>query len=126
MAGITQTYVLTIKDDAQRVVSTETHGVTGDAEEEFNVVAPQAGDVTVPLTIAVSGIVAFWIVSDKNVTLTENDDGTPDLTKALVANVPFWWYTGLGTNPFTVDITALKFANAGATEATVKGGFLSS
>lgn len=57
--------------------------------------------------------------------MTENDDGTPDLTVVMVANVPYWWHSGLGsTCPFTVNITSLKFTNAAAAVATVHGAFL--
>ena len=127
MAGIKQTYALSIKDDASRVIASDTHIVTGDSEEEFNVTAPLSGNVSVPLTIAYATMVAFYVVSTKDVTMTVNDDGTPDLTVALVANVPYWWYDGLGTNPITADLTgasALKFTNAGAADATVRGAFL--
>lgn len=125
MAGLNQTFTTTIKDDASRVVATETHTETGDSLEEFNVSCPGSSNVVVPLTVDVSTVTAFWIVSDGAVALTENDDGSPDLGPiSLVANVPYWWFTGKGTNPFTVDVTSLKFTKATAGAATVKGAFL--
>lgn len=124
MAGITQTYVTQIKDDAARVVASESHAATGDAVEEFNVTVPGSGNVVVPLTVDVSTLEAFWIVCDKAVTLTFNDDGSPDLTVALAAGVPYWWYSGKGTNPLSIDLTNIKFTKADAGAATAKGGFL--
>jgi hypothetical protein len=124
MAGITQTFVTAIKNDAAATVATATNTQTGDALEEFSVVAPGSGNVVLPITVDVSTVISFYIVSDKDVTLTENDDGSPDLTQALTANVPYWWYNGNGTNPFTVDITSLKFTKAGAGDAVCRGAFL--
>ena len=121
MAGISQTYTLSIKDDAGRLVTTDTHSVTGDASEEFSLVVPGSGNVTLPLTVDVSAVVAFYVVCDKAVTMLEN---TSDLSVVLAAGVPYWWYTGKGDNPFTVDITSLKFTKADATDALVKGAFL--
>ena len=123
-----QTFALTIKDDASRVVASDAHVVSGDAEESFSVVCPGSGNVSVPVTIDVSTVVAFWIMSTKSdVTLTFNDDGSPDLTVVLVANVPYWWYTGLGANPLSVDLTgasAIKLVKSTATDALVTGAFL--
>jgi hypothetical protein len=112
MAGISQTHILTIKDDAGRVATTTTTVITGDTEVEFNV------------AVIAANIVGFYIVSDKAVTMTENDDGTPDLTVALAAGVPYVWRTGLGANPISVDITSLKLVKADATAAIVKGSFI--
>jgi len=127
VAGISQTFAITIKDDASRVAASETHVVSGDSEESFNVTCPGSGNVSIPLTIDVSNIVSFWINSTKAVSLTVNDDGSPDLTIALAANVPYWWYTGIATNPISIDLTgasALKFTKADATDCVVSGAFL--
>lgn len=128
MPGITQTYTTAISDDAGRVVATQANIQTGDSEETFSVTCPGSSNVSVPLTITQAGMLAFWVVSDKSdVTMTVNDDGSPDLTVALTANVPYFWATGMGTNPITQNLTgasALKFVKSTATNATVKGGFL--
>jgi hypothetical protein len=124
MAGISQTHILTIKDDAGRVATTTTTVITGDTEVEFNVSVPGSGNHVVDLAVIAANIVGFYIVSDKAVTMTENDDGTPDLTVALAAGVPYVWRTGLGANPISVDITSLKLVKADATAAIVKGSFI--
>jgi hypothetical protein len=131
MAGINQTYALSIKDDASRVIASDTHVVTGDAEEEFNVTVPGSGSVSVPVSVDVSNLVAFYVVATKAITMTFNDDGTPDAPSpiSLVANVPYWWYTGRGACPITIDLAAanaLKFTKADATDAVVRGAFLTS
>jgi len=122
MSGITQTYTTYITDDAGRVRAIETNAQTGISEEEYNVTSPGEDDVVVPLTIAFADLIAFWAVSDQDVTMTVNADA---LVVSLVANVPYWWATGKGTNPIDEDITSVTFANAGTTDATVKGAFLS-
>jgi len=128
MAGIVQTYTTAITDDAGRVVASKAKAVTGDSEEEFSVSCPGSSNVSVPLTIAQAGMVSFWVVSDAaDVTMTVNDDGSPDLTVALTANVPYFWNADMGANPITADLTgasALKFTKSSAGAATVKGAFL--
>lgn len=62
-----------------------------------------------------------YIVSDQDVTMETNDGTTPDDSFSLSANKPFVWYAGCGIpNPFSADVTALFFSNAGASEATVQ------
>jgi hypothetical protein len=125
MAGITQRFTTQIKNNAGVLEATENSIITGDAEETFSVIAPGSGNVVLPITVDQSSMVSFWVVSDVNgVTMTVNDDGSPDLTVVLAAGVPYWWVTGKGTNPITADVTDLKFTKAGAGDATVKGGFL--
>ncbi|MGV0984995.1 MAG: hypothetical protein ACOYB2_10600 [Limnohabitans sp.] len=131
MAGIRQTYAISIKDDAGRAVASESAILVGDAEEEFNVTCPGSGNVLVPVSVDVSSLVALWIVSDKEVTMTLNDDGTPDAPSpiTLAAGIPYWWYTGKGACPITIDLAgpnALKFVKADAGDAVVKGAFLTS
>lgn len=128
MAGIRQNFTTVIKDDAGRTQATEDSIMIGDSEEEFSVTCPGSGNVSVPLSIVIANVTAFWIVSDKALTMTVNDDGSPDLTVSLAAGVPYWWYTGKGDNPIPNDLTgasALKFAKGTAGDATVKGAFLS-
>jgi hypothetical protein len=129
MAGITQTFTTAITDDAGRVVATKAKAVTGDSEEEFNVSCPGSSNVAVPLSIVQAGMVSFWVVADAaDVTMTVNDDGSPDLTVVLVANVPYFWNADMGDNPITDDLagaSALKFTKSSAGAATVKGAFLS-
>lgn len=128
MAGMNLTFVVQIKDDSGHLLASDTTVVTSDGEISFNVSVPAKsgpdGTFTVDLPVDVSTCQAFYIVSTKALTMTENDDGTPDLTASLAANVPYWWRTGQGTNPFTVDVTSLKFTNAGAEAAVVQGSFI--
>ena len=122
--GIHHTYYLTIRNDASQLKASQSVTVTADAEVEFYVDVLGVSDNVVDIVLDASTIEAFYIVSDKDVTMTENDDGSPDLTVALTAGVPYWWYGGFGANPFSVDLTSLKFANAGATSAHVRAAFL--
>ena len=128
MAGITQTYTTAITDDAGRVVATHANIQTGDSEETFNVSCPGSSNVSVPLTVAFATMISFWIVTDgSGVTLTVMDDGSPNVTQVLTANVPYFWITGHGTNPISEDLAganALKFTKSGAGAAVCKGGFL--
>jgi hypothetical protein len=123
---ITHTYSLQIKDDAGRVVANTAAAITADEELEVSVTVPPKvggtnGTVTVDLAVDVSTMQDFFMVADGDVTMTEN---TSDLVKALAKGVPFWWYTGLGTNPFSIDVVTLKFDNAGAAPVVVHGAFL--
>ena len=123
MAGLKHTFKIQIEDDAGRVVGRDTYVEEGEEEIEFKTDVP-TGSVVVSLPVDVSQIDSFYIVSDKAVTLTENDDGTPDLTVSLLAGVPYWWHAGMSANPFSVDIVTLKLANAGSATASVHGAFL--
>ena len=124
--GIRQTFTMKITDDANRIVATGGANTVGDEEIEFSVDVPAKsganGENQVDIVIDVSDVQSFYIVANGALTMTENV--TPDLTVALSANQPYWWYTGLGSNPFTVDCTYLKFTNATASIITVHGAFL--
>jgi len=120
--SIRQTFTLTIKDDAGRVVATDESAQLGDDLAQFSETSPASGNVTVPVVVPVADIIGFWVISDQDVTMLEN---VADLSHALVANVPFWWHLGQGACPFTIDIATLKFTNAGLVDANVKGAILS-
>jgi hypothetical protein len=122
MAGITRTFVTQVKDDAGRVLGSATVSKTADGEIEFDVTVPGSGNYQVDLPIDVSNCVAWYMVSDKIVTMTENVG--PDLTKVLAAGVTWFWHNDMGANPFTVDVIYLKFTKADATDANVKGAFI--
>ena len=123
--SIIQTIATEIRNGSGGVVASATHTQSGDVEQEFSVVAPGSGNVVVALAVTAADIVAFAIVADKAVTFTINDDGTPDDTFALAADVPFHWDAGgLGACPLTHNITSMKFAKAGAGDAAVRGVFL--
>lgn len=123
--SLTQTVVIEVRNASGQVVGTETATVTGDVEQEFSVQAPAADSVTVALAVTAADIVGFAIVSTRAVTLTVNDDGTPDETYTLAAGQVFAWNSGQEVaNPITHNITSLKFANAGASAAEIRGVFL--
>jgi len=122
MAGISRTFVTQIKDDAGRVLSSATVTKTADGEIEFDVTVPGSGNYQVDLPIDVSNVVAWYMVADKAVTMTENV--TPDLTKVLTAGTAWFWHSDMGANPFTVDVIYLKFTKADAGDANVKGAFI--
>ena len=123
--SLSHTYTMTVTDSNGTLSTTSPVVVTGDAEETFSVVSPNASFVDLAMTIDVSTIVAWWMVSDQDVTFLEN---AADLTFLLSANVPFFWYSstpsGFGSNQLTVDMTTMKFTNAGGTDANVTGAFL--
>jgi len=76
--------------------------------------------------VDISAVKAFGLKSTKAVTVTVNDDGTPDATIALAANVPLIWVAALAgtqyptSNPLgSADITGMKVTNASGAAATV-------
>ncbi len=121
MAGINTTYTTSITNDDGGVEAEKIKIANSDSIESFNVTSPNSSDVTVDLSIVFGDMVSFWVVSDQDVTMTENI--AEDLTQALVANVPYFWNADMGANPFSVSVVTLKFANAGGTDATCKGAF---
>jgi hypothetical protein len=122
-AGIKQTFQTAITDSKGRSVFSHTERVVGVMEVEFDIDVPAASSHTVLVAVDVSRVQSFWIVSDKLVTMTENDDGTPDLTDVLRPGQPYYWYGGT-PNPFTIDIVSLKFRNSGLSGTRVQGAFL--
>lgn len=69
----------------------------------------------------VARLKSIIVLSDKDVTMEVNSSAGSGGTFALQANKPLVWYTGsYYANPFSVDVTALYFSNAGADAATVK------
>jgi hypothetical protein len=123
VAGITESFTVDIWGATGRREASHTDEVTGTTEAEFNVIVPASGSTIIDIEIPVASLLSYWIFSDKDLTMTENDDGSPDLTVALAAGSP-WYWPGYGAQPFVVDVVTLKFTNAGASDALVKGGFL--
>src|SRR5690606_36911722 len=84
-------------------------------------VANAATDYEVDFAAAVARIKAFFMVSDAAVTMETNSGSEAADTIVLVANQPYFWYTGsLHTSLLTTDITALFFTNASGSNATVQ------
>jgi hypothetical protein len=60
-----------------------------------------------------SGLSGWWLLATNALTIKTNSTGSPDNTFVLTANVPQFWITGIsGTNPISVDITAIYVTNA--------------
>jgi hypothetical protein len=124
--SIKHTWARTIKNDAGGTVVAESTVVTATAEENLSEPVPASSTVNVVISVDVSQIQSFFIRSNKALTLKTNDDGSPDQTISLAANVALAWNAvdSLGSNPLTADITKLTFVNAGLVDAVVTAGFL--
>lgn len=126
--ALTQTWTLGVKNDSSSTVVADQYIYTGDAESNFNIAVPAGTTGAVVLAVTVANIVSFYVRSDQAVTFNTNSSTTPIQTFALAASIALAWNSGsnpnLGSNPLTTNLTTLYFVNAGATTATVKGGFL--
>ncbi len=107
-----------------RVGDQNANNVTNSGDGEHNhgpITVTASGNVVVDSDIDVSKLVSLYIITDQDLTMTTNDDGTPDDTFALKAGKPMIWYSGCGLpNPFAsaVDVLSFKLDNAGASNAT--------
>ncbi len=106
--------------DSASIVSTRS--LTGDNQQAWEVaVAAETNDVQVLANVDLTYLKAVHITSDQDVTLETNSSSAADDTIALKANnALIWAHDSYFANPFSVDISALYFSNAGATAATVK------
>ncbi len=83
-------------------------------------VADAQTDKQITLSLDVSAVQAFYLVSDQAVTIETNNGSAPDDTLVLVANVPYRWTTdSYDTFKFTTDITALFVTNASGAAAAI-------
>lgn len=72
------------------------------------------------VTLDVSAVTGFMIVSTVSCTLKTNDTGSPANTIALRANEPYIFNTNdYNTFLLTTDVTSMYFVVAGATAGTV-------
>lgn len=72
---------------------------------------PAAGATTFSnFDVDVSACASVVMLCDRAVTITINDDGTPDATISLLANKPLVWQNdGYFSNPLgNVDVTSIK------------------
>lgn len=84
---------------------------------------PAAGATTFTnFDVDVSACVALFMLCDRAITITINDDGTPDATITLVANVPLVWTNdGYFSNPLgNVDVTSIKATLASGADASLR------
>lgn len=73
------------------------------------------GNKTITVGIDVSKIIAIGFESDKALTMTTNDDGSPDDEFVLAANTPVIWandFPAILPCPLEVDVTSFKLVNA--------------
>lgn len=99
---------------------------TVEAEHNFDVTVPGSSNTVVDVDLDVSALSSVYISSTGTITLTTNDDGTPDDTLTITANIPLVWTSTCGLpNPFAsaVDVTSIKATKGTATDATLKMRF---
>jgi hypothetical protein len=96
----------------------------GNAEIDFADEVADGATNEITVAVDVSAIVAFYIESDKDVTLHTNASPVGDQDFELAAGKALVWTTDRGDNPLTTDITSLFFVNEGDETAQIKGGFL--
>lgn len=97
---------------------------TGNSLIEFIEDVPAGGNRTLTMAgagIDVSKIISLGFEASKALTMTTNDDGTPDDSYTLAANKPVIWGNDFPAElpcPLTVDVTSIKLVNAGSDAAT--------
>lgn len=104
-----------------------TVSITGEASWRLGpITVPGSSNVVIDVAVDVSALslVYIWLdgTAGHTITLTTNDDGTPDDTFTITVDKPLVWYTGCGLpNPFasTVDITSMKATKGTAVNATL-------
>lgn len=121
LLGISHTLTLNWNRNSDQIAVNVT--ITDDAEQNFDVTVPGSSNVVVGCEIDVSALKLLYIYSDQTVTITTNDDGTPDDTLTITALKPLIWYTGCGLpNPFAsaVDVESFKATRGSAGDAALK------
>lgn len=120
--AVTQTYTTTIKGSLG-TLNPPAVVISGDEEVVISDSAGANAELVEAAAIDKDTLVAMYLWSDQDIDVTTNAGGDDSFT--LEANVPYWWHTGKGTNPITVDITELHFDNtANDVAASVKAEFL--
>lgn len=95
---------------------TGTLAVSLDAET----VADAQTDQQSVLSLDVSAVKSFYIVSSQAVTLETNSGSSPANTIALLADIPYIWTTdSYDTFLLTTDVTSFFFTNASGSTATI-------
>lgn len=72
--------------------------------------------------VDVSEVESLIMLCDRDITVTVNDDGSPDATISLKADKPLVWNNdGYYLNPLgTVDVTSIKATLAAGADATLR------
>ena len=98
--------------------------ITGEGSLDRDVTIPTGGPGTnkeVALAFTMAGLSLIWISTDQTVLMETNDGTSPDDAYTITADKPFIWYQGCGWDlPFSADVEALFFTNAGGVAAAVK------
>ena len=104
----------TIIDRTSVVVETDGY------DEREPVIDATTDDVEVALSLAVADAKMIYIVSDQDVLLETNSGSAADDSFNLTAGQEMFWRDGSGVVcPFTTDVTAFFFSNAGDVDANV-------
>jgi hypothetical protein len=107
-------------DDAGQVVGADkTFTYTGGSETKISETITGGGAPVITFTLDVSALVSTMLLCTRNLTITVNDDGTPDATITLLAGVPKMWSADIGgSNPWgSVDVTSFKATLAAGADA---------
>lgn len=121
--GLGVTHVLTLNYTRQGESITKNVSIESSGEVNIDETVPASSNIVVACNIDVSALKSIYISSDQTVTLTTNDDGTPDDTLVITADKPLVWYTGCGLpNPFdsAVDVVTIKATRGSAGNAALK------
>ena len=75
----------------------------------------------VSLAFVLAELLAYYMVSDKALTIKTNSSSTPQETISLAAGVPFVYVPGAGlASPFAGNVTALYATNASGSAAALQ------
>ncbi len=90
--------------------------LTADGETNRDIVAYSGQTTVMSYNLTVAGLQSFYLVSAGDVTATPYDQSSNPLAAIeLLANSPFVWSIGSGLeNPFSDDLSEIRFVNAGA------------
>jgi hypothetical protein len=87
--------------------------------ESDEVVNANTSNVLLGIAFNHTTLQSIFVLSNQDVSMKTNNTTGVD-SFSLSANKPLVWYTGCGlNNPFSADVTALYFSNAGNTNANV-------
>lgn len=122
MAGYSNRIRTLYYDDTGQVAGADkTFEYTGGAQLKWNETVTGGSNIVVTAAIDVSAVIAVLLLSPRAMTVTINDDGSPDATISLLANVPKMWSADVGgSNPLgAVDVTSWKAALAAGADAVL-------
>lgn len=104
----------------------KTISFTAGAEVNIDEALAEGADTLVALTLDVSQVKSFYMVSDQAIVVETNSSGAPVNVFTLAADKPFIWFEGNGTwrdtagTAVSSDITALYVTNASGASATLQ------